>query len=241
MRYQIPLGLLLKELFRTEERKKKLVSALDEFVQQFRTIGIEQLREGVENLEQGLIEITHCGQHSSNGLLVTEDGYFLTAKHCLDHGLSGLKIRTHKGSTYKIERVCAVGTRTDVALAKATVPAETEPKRYRFYDETQVDKMPIAAMVRRYGHIETNYGYINGNCASLLADFGDGKLVPIPDHFELALMARSGDSGGIVVSPDLRLVGILSAGATKRYTATCIGIGRALELVNFYGKNNCSE
>jgi hypothetical protein len=237
MRYQTPLKSLLRELFRSEERKKKLVSALDEFVQQFRTTDIEQLREGVENLEQGLIEITDYGQHSSSGLLVTDDGYFLTAKHCLNHDLSESRVRTHDDSTYKIEKVCANGTKSDVVLAKSAIPVETRPRRYLFCDETQVSKIPVAVMVRRHGDIETNYGYVNGSCTNFLTDFGDGKLVPIPDHFDLILSARRGDSGGIVVDPELRIIGIVSTGQEKGYTATCIGIRRAIELIDFYSKH----
>ena len=39
-----------------------------------------------------------------------------------------------------------------------------------------------------------------------------------------------------MVSPDLRLVGILSTGAIKRYTATGIEIRKAVEVVDFYRK-----
>ena len=238
MRLQNALSLLLREWTRQEENKRAIVSAFDEFAQEFKNYDRQQLRRGLDYLEHGLVEITQYGQHIANGLLVTDDGYFVTAEHCVRDDLSKLKIKTHDGSTYKIERVCAVGTRFDVALAKAKISAETSARKYYFYNGKKMEALPVAVMTRRNGTLETLYGIATGN-SSYITVFKNEKLVQTYDNFNLILSARPGDSGGIILTPDSSIMGLLSTGNKKNY-ASGIEIRRALELVNFYG-NHVSE
>lgn len=86
-----------------------------------------------ESISKGLVELRYNRHHSSNGLLITTDGYFLTAKHCIRDLPE--TIRLHNGSEYAITKVCAIGKKEDIALAKADIPDECHPFSYKFSHE----------------------------------------------------------------------------------------------------------
>jgi hypothetical protein len=76
-----------------KERRAQIATALDEFINSI--YWGEDLRpaEARKNLEYGIIEITCGSSHAANGLLITEDGYFITPKHCLSEEMKEKKIR----------------------------------------------------------------------------------------------------------------------------------------------------
>lgn len=87
-------------------------------------------------IEENVIEIEMYGQHSSNGLLITENGYFLTAYHCVAEDVrSALTVRAHNDSIYPLAEVCYALPRLDLALAKAVIPAEPKSIHHAFYGD----------------------------------------------------------------------------------------------------------
>lgn len=228
---------LYKLIFHKNIKKQKaLVSALDEFIQQFYWgEGLKQ-DESRKNLEEGIIEITHYGNHSSQGILITEDGYFLTAKHCIDKDLPEKRIRLFNGRTYSIEKVCAYDTEDDAALAKANIQkSECNSKKYRIFNTNKLEKnIPIAIMTRWDKKLKTSYGSITRTWSADKVESSDGQLVSYHNHFELNVFLKPGNSGGIVVSPDGRLIGMLSSGNENYNHSSGIKIIKAFELIESY-------
>ena len=93
----------------TEERRrtKQLVATLDDFLTNAKNNSLTA-NEARKNLEEGVIELVKYGKHSSNGLLITDDGYFLTARHCVEGSLSQ-QIVLYDGMKCKVEKICAQG------------------------------------------------------------------------------------------------------------------------------------
>lgn len=184
------------------------------------------------NIEEGLVEITSHGQHFSNGILVTSNGYFLTANHCVCD-LSWKNVRLNNGRTYAIEKVCATNTEEDLALAKAKIPGKPEIQRYRFYNTNLLKKIPVALVTRINGKLVEKYGFVNLAWNPHRTNLGNGSSVSYYNHFTSYLFASPGDSGGVIISQDGRLVGIHS-GSDRVYNAVAAKLIQALELVSSY-------
>lgn len=61
---------------------KKSINALEKFIQNIFLGDNLSETEAIKNLESGLLEIKHNDTHASNALLITNNGYALTANHC---------------------------------------------------------------------------------------------------------------------------------------------------------------
>jgi len=221
------------ELFNTK-RSKKVKKTLDRFIQQIYwgdDLTVEQSRK---NLGKGLVEIVKYGQHSSNGILITGDGYFLTAEHCVTDGLVGAQIRLFNGNLYPVEKICGYVPKEDIALAKADIPYKCIPMEYRIYNTNKLGKMAVATMTRRYGKLIVKYGFVTREWNPTPTYKGGLEAVMYPNQFTMDIEAIPGDSGGIIVSEDGRLVGILSGGHEKILTGAGVKIISALELVDRY-------
>lgn len=223
----------LTNLFRSRERRKTTASALEQFVQQnwLEDITPEQARR---NIEEGLVEIIWLdGQHAANGILVTKDGYFLTALHCVTHELSSKRVRGWDGSVYGIQEVCVYDDQEDIALVKANIPGNEEPLRYLFYNTDKLERMPVALLTRWDGILQTAYGFIERSWNPMVTKDRE-REIQRKNHYHVSLMLeRPGDSGGILVSQDARLVGIHCAGDQAANSAGA-KLLPALELVDSY-------
>ena len=205
---------------------------LNEFIQQFHW-GENLIKDkALSNLEDGLVEIVDQGQHSSNGLLITNSGYFLTARHCvLESKLEGRSIRLANGRLYPIKEVWANTSKSDIALARADIPVrDSESKQYKLYNTNTLNKSikyPVVLITRRSGEVKKSYGFIRDDLVKVKSYTGDTYC----NHFELNISSQPGDSGGIVVSQDGRLVGFLSTN-NESYRASCAKIIEGMEQVH---------
>ncbi len=205
-------------------KKKRLASTLDKFLDQTNSNDLDG-EESLKNLEENLIELIHYGNHSSNGLLFTKNGYFLTAKHCVDN-LKGLRVRTNNGRMYGIKKICAVSHKSDIAIAKINLPRNIIPKRFNIYNTDELEKTPIILLTRKNGKIQENYGLISRDWSP---QYSLDKL----NLFSLFISTKPGDSGGIIISPNGELIGIHS-GKDNSHNRYCIKINRVLDLIEFY-------
>jgi hypothetical protein len=211
----------------------QLVSALKKFIQNvYYGEGLSD-NQARTNLEEGLVEMVYGnGSHASNGLLLTDDGYFLTSRHCVDREdfskegieLETLKIKLHGGRKYPIKSVCVRSTRDlDIAIAKADIPGDCNPKTYRFCNKKYADNSPVALFTRWQGEKNKKYGVV--------------KKMNSKAYLGLSLMTcRQGDSGGIIVNSESRVMGVLSGmwQGEAFYNARSIALFKVLELVDFY-------
>src|SRR3989338_7604978 len=65
------------------ETQQQSLLALEQFIQNYYHSNSLTNQQAYTKLQNGVVEITMFGQHSSNGLLITENGYILTEKHCV--------------------------------------------------------------------------------------------------------------------------------------------------------------
>ena len=171
--------------------------------------------EAQQNVERGVVELVYPdGQHGANGLLVTANGYFLTAYHCVDRAelRKNFRVKTYAGELFPISRVCAYDSSLDLALVKAKIPEKPQSLTYKFFKADQFSpfhREPVVALARRNGNIAYHGGYTKGQFVHAL------KYLDEHSYERLAIcdMATTlGDSGGVVVTRNGDVVGILSGG-----------------------------
>ncbi|MEK6920848.1 MAG: hypothetical protein AABX82_03110, partial [Nanoarchaeota archaeon] len=66
-------------------RKRALIETLDAFIQNIYVADGLRREDAQRNVAESLVELTYYGQHAGNGILITDDGYFLTAWHCIEN------------------------------------------------------------------------------------------------------------------------------------------------------------
>lgn len=228
------------ELRQQFQRRKEIEAdkqALNSFVENFHWGEDLSNREAKANLENGIVEIIdHSGYHLANGLLITNNGYFLTNHHCVDHDLLRLFIRLADDTSYPIARICSYNKANDVALVKANIPGTSEARRYKFaHKHNQRKQFPIVVLERMDGKILLKGGFVGR---------AELKHVDMSDEDEELIMYNQvcfsgnmipGDSGGTVVTMDYQVYGFACTGAadekTKGIMGSCSFLFTALELV----------
>ena len=202
------------------------ISALDDFIQNlFLEISAE---ESLGNLENGLVEIRAKTNPRSpgNALLITDDGYFLTAAHCFRPLYQASHISLPDGNVYPLEKFYIRHTHADIALGKADIKAKPCARHYLLCNTYDIQKRTrVTLLTRKAGQLIKKKG-LTGKTATYL--FHDTKY----DHFELQFPCEPGDSGGIIVDSNGKLSGFLSTGDTSISDAAYILDG--LQLIQAY-------
>ncbi|MBI4147520.1 serine protease [Candidatus Woesearchaeota archaeon] len=214
---------LFKLITGKRERTKQLVATLDDFLTNAKNNSLTS-EQAKKNLNEGIIELIENEQHSSNGLLITDNGYFLTARHCVKGSLP-LQIVLYDGMKCRVEKICAQGNIQwiDVALVKADVPGNAVSRSYRLQtNDVDVDaySLPITLFTRWDEKLVKK----------------DGFIIPslrYKDSFISSIPAIHGDSGGIVANQTYQLIGILR-GYLDPHTSASLFLPRALDLIHFY-------
>jgi S1-C subfamily serine protease len=187
---------------------KKSLPALEAWTQQVGSVLLSQ-EESKRNLEEATVEVCvpeEDAMRLGNGVLITKNGYFLTANHNLTHDISRAFIRRN-GRRYPLDYICMRGQKLDIALAKAYIPSPAAHYTYRIHDLQGFSRC-------------NSYGV-------LLLTHTDGLLAPKGGYLRHALPGPSatigllssqvpsarGDSGSPLVSCDGALLGIHSATA----------------------------
>lgn len=214
-------------------KPKKDVSGLEAFIQQIYWAESLSDDQSKTNIQESLVEITHYGQHYANGLLITNDGYFLTNAHCVpDEVIPNMKIKMHDGKTYSVQDWCIRSRkREDLALAKANLPGTNTPRSYKFFIE-EPKRSNVILLTRRNGKIDYKLGQISRANSVACVKTTEGKA-NYTLHFDLQIENIPGDSGGIITTPDLRILGFLSSGNEGTF-ASAATLRNALNLVQAY-------
>ena len=204
-------------------------------------------------IANAIIEILYAGgSHLGSGLLLTQDGYFLTSAHCVYFSSGILKTRLADGRIFSGFQICALDPLRDIALCKLFLPEGSAYHCFKFYfacPETGGDNpRSIIYLGRRDGGLTRK----NGVLWHRLVDPRYGLQIPEYfvrenkiscryrtqpcqhyDHYPLTLDAEAGDSGGIIVTTKGALVGILNSYnlcSDKKY-ATCARLSDAIPLI----------
>ena len=214
---------ILNKISSTNSNKKR-IRVLDEFVRS-NWNGVSQ-KESEENLKNSLIEIVYSGgQHCGNGLLISENGYFITANHCLE-SMTRKRIVTSDGTYYKKFAVCKHDVFNDVALAEIFTSKKFIPKKYNLGDTTKVENSAMALLTRWNGKISKKYGLLRRNYSIVKEGVDINGL-------HLNGISINGNSGGIVLNPQHELVGMVY-GKTNANETTITKTQTILNLIYSY-------
>jgi hypothetical protein len=212
------------------------LEALEGFVQQIFRGECLSKEQAKKSLEEGLIELVYSsGQHCSNGLMITENGYFLTARHCL--GEPGPDyIRLQNGRNYQFERTCVRIKELDLALGKAKIPGEAKPKNYKIFKEEtrgQRDAQKAVAIASRWNNKpKYSFGFIRYEVSSCQTRDVDGTIITFTEQLVIDAYGIRGDSGGIVADTDGRLVGFLTTATFDAKTGESVSQTTATKAIN---------
>lgn len=200
-------------------------------------------------IANAIIEILYAnGSHLGNGLLLTQDGYFLTCDHCLTDFPGTLKARLSDGRTISHIRVCARDLDHDMALCKISLAGHG----YNCFRFCCPDKRESGQRAIYLGRCDGRLVRKEGNFTGLVFDlvcqtvvteyFVDARglisrrsqpgIVRYYGHLQMNIEAQAGDSGGLIIRPDGSLVGLLStASLSKDKNISAAGIKNALPLI----------
>ncbi|MFH0892743.1 MAG: serine protease [Candidatus Falkowbacteria bacterium] len=178
-------------------------------------------------IANAVIEILYPdGSHLGNGLLLTQDGYFLTCDHCLIYPPGIMKLRMSDGRTSSRARICVRDPDHDLALCKIPLSGD-ECNCFKFYVPPEKKlSQPIIYLGRRGERLVRKEGNFTGSifntvCHTVVNEYSvKGESIircqkytstQYYGHFNMNIDAAVGDSGGVVITPDGSLVGLLSA------------------------------
>lgn len=232
MRVKLAFAMVL-DLLMPGRKRAELARSLEQFVQETPSQQLDR-ETARRELETGIVEIFD-ELYYSHGLLVTGDGYFLTAKHCIEHLLQGFKkksfIRTQEGIVYPLQKVVAVAESLDIALVKANIPAPPTPKRYMSCDDAS-SRTTVGLIVLQEGQFRVMPGLFNVPFSYERSDDGWETVYGKFRHFA---QGSPGSSGSVVVTlPDLKIVGIHTG--NHGTSSEGVKLRRALEMIDFYQK-----
>lgn len=195
---------------------KQTIKALEEFVQNVYWAEFLSSEQSIKNLEESLVEVLYEDlQHKGNGLLITENGYFLTANHVEEEDGKDCPpakyIRNYKNEIYPIKKICQTDEREDLALLKAEIKAEKCQKMYKICNTDKLKnfymgEFPIQIKTRLNEKIENKEG-------SLILNYIVCKKLNYTNQVGSDIHVKNGDSGGLTISSKRgELIGLVSNG-----------------------------
>jgi len=166
------------------------------------------------------------------GVLLTKDGYFITANHCLnDLPIRG--IRYHNGMTFPIQKVCARSVSEDIAICKADIPGSSEPINYRFRDTERISNESVSIYCRKFGEVVRRYGLIRQTTIYGEVKIEEGFRLNMDNYMEIMMDAVQGDSGSPIIDERFSLLGLVNAGTHHPGITAAVKWNRAMQLVDF--------
>jgi hypothetical protein len=192
--------------------------------------------QSIKSLEDNLVEIRYNCSHSSNGIMITDSGFFLTALHCVDLPFNDLALRLYNGHLVGVERLNARKGTGDIALAKAQASRSYTGANFKVHLDKQVTpKSPVMILTRRNGKIEKDYGLIDNVLGNEILLFDDGGRLNSKDSYRIYLShVWHGDSGGIVISNKGELMGIMCGLNKENGHSYATKISTAIDLIWLY-------
>ncbi len=228
---------LFEEIGKPNPQLKKDKQALSDFLQNFYWGEMLSVEQAKANLRSGVLELVdNYGRHRSNGLLLTQNGYFLTNYHCVEDKIDNLQVVTESGGVYQVLKICGHNKKNDTALVKADIPGKAEALRYKFAPKPDLAiHIPIVMLMREHGKCKIKGGFIHRpKFKEVKVEYRDRTFV---NQIELNLDGVPGDSGSVISTEDGKIYGITCTGATKDdgkkiYSSSCTFWVQALGIVS---------
>lgn len=206
--------------------------ALRSFLHNFHWGEDLNLKAAKKNLDAGIVEIIDTEtDHRSNGILITENGYFVTCYHCVKTEVPGKLIRVASGMAYPIKKVIGYNKSNDIAIAKAIMIGKHEPLRYRFAKKpTIANSFPIVHHGRYDGELRMKLGKVES--PSLHSVQISKTKQQFDNQVRLDVHAVPGDSGGVVATTNGEIYGVMCTGDEDGRAGTCTFWFEVLDLIS---------
>jgi S1-C subfamily serine protease len=209
---RVTRGILGKR--RISESEAYSIAALNAFANASNDSRNLSTDKSLEQISDNLVEVMvdSEGKRSlGSGLMITTDGYVITAHHVIDEMISNggrARIRTQNGSTYPVSKENVwYNASTDIAVVKAAKSsAYSEPVRVKV---DQVCRLNRGDEVRilgfRDGQKYNTMGIITNPSHTWRQE--DGNVVH--DLFQTDARGKQGQSGGVIANGSGELIGIV--------------------------------
>lgn len=198
-------------------------------------------QESNDNLQKYTIELVNHGKHMGNGLVITENGYFLTAKHCVEAnpmcpGKKLLDLTANIGDRddYLIYDILATSNHDDLALGRLMMSGNRKAIRYKF---SEPDEVTITGVITRWDrkfNDEYTGQIVYPNVDEVEIEDGRYKF---KNQFSINKPSRPGVSGGIVVCRNKGLLGIASNSSDHTEINGYTNVSKmstALRMIDYY-------
>lgn len=151
-----------------------------------------------KSIDDHLIQVKRkdgeCG-----GLLITEDGWFLTAAHCLDPKSVGDQRIVHKELEYRLNGSLYYYPYLDLAIGKADVPGHHKPVQVNLFDSGKIEKnQAVRIFGFRDGLTYRQVGRVTNTTQEVLKE-DKGVKIPVFEFFGTNAEATPGYSGGVTM------------------------------------------
>lgn len=219
------------------ESDRQTIEALKTFTQQFYLGETLTTKQAQRNLERGIVELTWDeGSHAANGLLLTENGYFVTCLHCVEEPKK-MRVRGDYFERCRIEKVLVESKKHDLALAKADITGNCAALSYKFHKEEIGERGEIIAVFgRREGEIYRRHGNLRGRLKSEAIKI-ESENYYLGSHINYDLVSQNGDSGGIIADLERRILGVLALGSRfskTEFDTSAVKWYKVLEMICYY-------
>ncbi len=171
-------------------------------------------KTSLEQISNNLVEVivnTDNRKISGSGLMITTDGYVITAHHVIkemieNHGTA--KVRTRRGVVYPVPGESIwYNKNTDIAVIKARRPcAHSEPIKVKVDRDS---KLKTGEEVRVFGFLNGQEYNTLGVVTNPSYEWTQEGGNVVYDLFQTDVRTKEGQSGGIVANGNGELIGIV--------------------------------
>src|SRR3989344_944692 len=204
---------------RISESEAYSIAALNAFANTVNDSRNLSTKKSLEQISDNLVEIMvdNNGRRSlGSGLMITTDGYVITAHHVIDRIGDGgqARVKTQGGITYQVSKENVwYNENTDIAVVKATKPSgHSEPIRVKVNQDCRLSR---GDEVRILGFCDGQKYNTMGVVTDPSHTWGqdDGKVVQ--DLFQTDARGKQGQSGGVIANSNGELIGIVVYSSRK--------------------------
>lgn len=207
------LGLIIDKN-RISENEVYSIASLNAFVSSKNDLRNINTKKSLEQISKNLVEvyaINECQTSIGSGLMITTNGYILTAHHVIRDVLKGdnykIKIKTSNGKTYHMQKGMAwYNKNTDIAILKVE-------KLFNGFAKPIKAKVDLSGKLSKGDEVRV-LGFRDGQKYNSIGMVTNSSLVwnnngvQVTDLFQTDIRGKQGQSGGVIINGDGELVGI---------------------------------
>lgn len=186
-----------------------------------------------------------CKNHGGSGLLITQDGFFVTNAHVLSHKNmnEGVKIffitNNPFGGGFPLEEICIVDSYDDITLAKVTLPSELcnimPTGIHMMRDENIQKETPVSA----FALFEEPKGFVEKKGVFQFCRHPISHIERVERSkrkvFHTSVHSQQGFSGGPVINTDSgQIIGITTMSTTNQPLMDIMRMARHFNIPQAY-------